>query len=297
MKHLLFTAIAAVIIFFTIRTIGIPSGEEVPDDGGYTSSDDYYLSYDSYVIDLITATPISPPIPEKTPSDPSGTSHDGFTEVFHGIFFQDNGNTIITRALLNDPDVRFMVGHPSSTMTVCNQLDYYNLQVAVNGSGFYADGTVDPFGMVDGIVYTTYREPGITIAITEDNQVVFAQMNEDIPKNTRYALTAFNRLVYRGEVLSRFYPDDKNYKASYGLLALRTIISTDGEFLTIVQFASPVTVAFAGEYVLKNFPDTTDVFNFDGAGSTNGCVEGIGPTVDTGRPVANTFGIFSVPVR
>ena len=219
---------------------------------------------------------------------------EGYDEMFKGVFYKDLGGIVIIRARLNDPDVKFFVGHPDKTTTVCRQLDLFDMQIAVNGSGFYMDtGVVEAFGMVDGDIYSESNRPDITIIITDENEVIFSQ-GESLPDNAKYAVTGFNRVVLNGKVQDRFYQGHEDYKAGYGTVRPRTTISTDGTYLTIVLFESPSTVTAAGEYVLENFPGTSDVFNMDGGGSTNACAQGIGPLVpETGRPVANTFGIFA----
>jgi len=292
MKHILFVGIVLLVVLVASSLIRQNPHQEI--DEGYTTSDDYENAF------VTSSLSLPPPSTSETaqitmlPDNP-----ESYSEIFHGVFMQSRGGIIIIRARLNDPDVQFFVGHPSSTTLVCRQLEQFGLQIAVNGSGFYADsGIVDPFGMVDGEIYSTIHEPGITVAIDEDNQVTFVQDAGHLPENTRYAITAFNRIVQRGEILDRFYPDDPNYKAGYGTVRPRTVLSTDGEYLTIILFETPRTVTAAGEYVLENFPGTTDVFNMDGGGSTNGCAQGLGPLVtETGRPVANVFGIFAPPTH
>lgn len=287
MKRGFFLAgICILVIYFLFRLTGETPVEQ---DGGLTSSEDYFVFSQTGVY---VTSPNPTPVPTQIAAP---IKLNGYDEIFKGVFMQDLGGIVIVRARLNDPDVKFFVGHPDRTTVVCQQMRQFNLQVAVNGSGFYADTMkVDPFGMVDGKIYSTSDKPGITVAITDDNRVVFSQMDEHIPDNTKYAVSGFNRVVFKGKVQPRFYPGHQDYKAGYGTVRPRTTISTDGKFLTIVLFGSPRTITSAGEYVLENFPGTTDVFNMDGGGSTNGCAQGIGPLVpETGRPVANVFGIHA----
>jgi len=213
-KHLFFALCCLVIIYLTADYLGIiPATDNtfIPNtnDSGFTVGQDGHNNNDSpEAFDFVV--------------EDHDTNLTGFEEIFNGVFYKKSGTTTIILAELGNPDVRFFVSPDTTPMTVCTQLDRYGLQLAVNGGGFDWSRGAIPFAMSDGKVYSTETTPGLTIAITEDNEVFFAQMNEEIPPNTVYAVSGFNRLIYRGDILSRFYPGDENYKASYGNVARRT---------------------------------------------------------------------------
>ncbi len=264
------------------------------DDQGITASEEYQprmLAY-SPSENLPTPVPNQEPSVVVPPSEP--VSLDGYQEIFSGVFLGSDGPNSIIRVNLSDPTVKFFASPGDGRALVCDQLSRFDLQVAINGSGFdMSSGVVQPFAMYDGRIYSNDRTPDITLFVTENNKLIFGQ-DGTIPEGAKYALTGFNRVVDDGHVLDRFYEGHPNHKPGYAYLKRRTTVSTDGKWLNIVLFESPVTIPEIGEYHLAAFPGTTDVFNLDGGGSTNSCIEGIGPTVtQTGRPVANIFGLYA----
>lgn len=256
---------------------------------------------DDFVIPLYNTAskPITEPVPEpvtKPKYEELSVNLDGYSEIYSGMFYKKIGDITIVRVDLTNPDVRFFVNPPTAPMTVCDHLNLYGLQFATNGGDFDMGGTgqAKHFSMNDGVVYSWDQTPGITIFISNDNHLSFST-GQEIPDGTKYAISGFNRLVENGEMVSKYIPGNPGYKEGYGSLRRRTSYGLSGNWLNIVLFDYGISVTDEGQYHLDNFPGTEHVFNMDGGGSTNACTSDYGSLVtESGRAVANVFGIYSV---
>ena len=269
-----------------------------------TGITDFTVSFENESISSVALQP-TPINVEEQKDEPvlrvekiAATNLDGFKHIYSGIFYKKSGSVAIVRVDLNNPDVRFFVNPSNGTMTVCNYIRKYGLSLATNGSGFNMNtGIPGPFAMSNGEIYSSDRKSGISLFITGDNHVIFAPDNQ-IPNNAKFAVSGFNRIVQNGQMLDQFHPGHQGYKAGYGYLKRRTSIGISGSWLNVVLFDSPITITDEGQYHLDAFPGTEHVYNMDGGGSTNACTADYGSLVsETGRPVANIFGIYSSPVK
>ncbi len=270
------------------------ANQEPPEDPVFTSSDDYLVfSVPStqpleYAIPSQNPTATPPEAPGQTVSiSPTNTGE----MLYPGVYFSRDGDVTVIRVDLSS-NVRFFVNPAQAPQTVCDFVDQYGLQLAVNGGGFDIGNTGQAVGyaMNEGNIYSLYQTPGVTIFVLDNNTLVFAEDGQT-PPGARYAVSGFNRVVRYGELLSRFEPQSADYKDGYGTVRQRTSIGLSGNWLNIVIFGAS-TVTDVGRYHLNTFPGTTDVYNMDGGGSTSACTDS-GALFYSERPVANIFGIFA----
>ena len=271
------------------------------------------------------------------PSDGSGTGMGGelgggsgqyydmaagdFQEIFPGIELKKVDNSInpeinlprhviyyvVKIDLTKEPSFFVTPPEPSLMQTSAFLAKYapsQNLVLAVNGGGFEYGGGNDQVGgyaASSGVVYSSneHKKSDATVVVSKENEVGFGNKIE-----AYHAVTGFQSVVLKGEVVKRLYPGEADHKEGYDIADPRTSIGIDEDneimYIIVVDGRGEslgVDLAELGEIHVHH--GSTHAVNMDGGGSTSLVINQANTALivntpsDPGgeRAVANHFGV------